>query len=240
MMPVAQVVELIDELRQPNTTPDKQDHIKFTIVQSHEGLIYKCIRTSDPELRKDLYQLGVIGILKAIETFDPDREVAFSTHAFPRIQGEISHYLRDNRTIRVPRALAENTKKVLDATDQLTRELQRSPTVGEVSLRTELSKSEILEALEHAATPSVRSLEEPGTGEPVPAESDGYAFVEIRETLRPLLASLTDYERSIIEMCFFQNLSRAHVARKLGTNPTNITRQINSILAQLRSQAGSE
>ena len=115
--------------------------------------------SNNHEYADDLFQVGCIGLMKAIDNFDRTLNVKFSTYAVPMILGEVRRYLRDNNSIRVSRSLRDTAYKAIYAKEQLTKSLNRSPTIAEISKKTELAEEDIIYALDAIATPM--SLFEP-------------------------------------------------------------------------------
>lgn len=238
-MQAAQAHDLITELRAPETGDLRSDVIREQLIKEHQGLVHHFIRVHDPDLREELAQLGNIGLFQAIEKYDLDRDIAFSTFAGTQIKGEISHFLRDRRhTIRIPRSLQVNYRKTLAAIDQLTAELQRSPTVRELSTATGLDTAAILDALESAHTYDMTSLSEPDSWD-WPSDSDaGFDSAEARAVLIPALELLSDQDRQLIGMRFIQGLSQSAIAERTGMHQVAVGRRITQILEELRRDTG--
>ena len=136
----------------------------------------------------DLLQVGTIGLIKAIDRFDPDRGLEFTTFATPTIMGEIKRHFRDKGwSVRVPRRLQELSAKVNQTTDDLTRELQRPPSVAEVAERLGATVDEVLEAMESSTAYSAVPLEGTGqdTEDDAPSVLDHYASEDVEELMAP-------------------------------------------------------
>ncbi len=198
------------------------------------------------EPHDDLVQVGTIGLIKAVDRFDTGRGVEFSTYATPTIVGEIKRHFRDRGwSIRVPRRLQEMRQQIGLATAELSQKSGRSPTVAELAEALDLSEEEILEGLESAQAYSTLSIDSSGGGDDdsesssltdtLGAEDDALEGVEYRESLKPLLAALSDRERQIITMRFFKNMTQAQIAEEVGVSQMHVSRLLTKALLELRS-----
>ncbi|MFZ1653154.1 MAG: RNA polymerase sigma factor SigF [Candidatus Nanopelagicales bacterium] len=204
------------------------------------------------EPHDDLVQVGTVGLIKAVDRFDTDRGVEFSTFATPTIAGEIKRHFRDRGwSIRVPRRLQEMRQDIGRATQELSQRTGHTPTVKEIATFLEVSEDEVLEGLEGAQAYSTLSLDSPagsGDGESDAAtltdtlgsEDDALEGVEYRESLKPLLAELTERERQIIMMRFFKNMTQAQIADEVGVSQMHVSRLLTKALAQLRTGLTNE
>jgi RNA polymerase sigma-B factor len=191
----------------------------------------------------DLVQVATIGLIKAIDRYDPERGVEFSTYATPTIVGEIKRWFRDKGwAIRVPRRLQEMRLAIGTATATLTQDLGRSPTVSELAQQIGASEDEILEGLESASAYSTLSLDAPdgldGDGPAVLSnlgkEDEAMLDVENREALKPLLSRLTDRERRILMLRFFAGMTQSQIAGEVGISQMHVSRLLARTLAKLR------
>jgi RNA polymerase sigma-B factor len=188
--------------------------------------------------------VGTVGLIKAVDRFDPARGAEFSTFATPTILGEIKRYFRDSsRAVHVPRRLQELHASVTKATETLTQSLGRSPTVREIAHDIGVTDDEVLEALEvrHAyAASSLDASAADGTSEHavladlIGDEDQALAAIEDRESLWPLLDALPDRERQIILLRFFRNQSQSQIAEQLGISQMHVSRLLARTLAELR------
>ena len=182
----------------------------------------------------DLVQVGYLGLLKAIDRFDPARGLEFTTFATPTIMGEIKRHFRDKGwSVRVPRRLQELSAKVNQATDTLTSQLQRSPTIAEIAEYLDATVDEVLEAMESSSAYSSVSLEAPSGMEDddAPSVIDRYAtedeelaFTDDRIIIEEALASFSPREREVIEMRFLQGMTQIEIAEKLGISQVQVSR----------------
>ncbi len=191
----------------------------------------------------DLVQVGTIGLIKAIDRFDADRGVEFSTYATPTIVGEIKRYFRDKGwAVRVPRRLQELRLALSTATADLSQRLGRAPTVAELAERLGISQDQVLEGLASAnayATVSLEGVDSEGE-EGVPMldtlgeEDASLVGVDNRESLRPLLARLPARERAILRLRFVQNMTQSQIAAEIGISQMHVSRLLARTLAELR------
>lgn len=192
----------------------------------------------------DLMQVGTIGLIKAIDRFDPARGLEFTTFATPTIMGEIKRHFRDKGwSVRVPRRLQELSAKVNQATDDLTRELQRSPSVEELAERVGASVDEVLEAMESSSAYSSVPLEGAGSGEDDDAPSiiDHYATEDAdlassddRMVLEEAIASFTPREQQVLRMRFDEGLTQVEIAERLGVSQVQVSRMLRKALKQMQ------
>lgn len=197
------------------------------------------------EPHDDLVQVGTIGLIKAVDRFDVDRGVEFSTYATPTIVGEIKRHFRDRGwAIRVPRRLQELRLSLAAATAELSQRTGRSPTVRELADFLQMTPEEIVEGLESAQAYSTLSLDaamsddDPDTFSLIDglgAEDEDLIRVEYRESLRPLLAQLAPRERQIVILRFFHTMTQSQIAAEIGISQMHVSRLLARSLAQLRT-----
>ena len=194
----------------------------------------------------DLVQVGYLGLLKAIDRFDPARGLEFTTFATPTIMGEIKRHFRDKGwSVRVPRRLQELSAKVNQATDTLTSQLQRSPTIAEIAEYLDATVDEVLEAMESSSAYSSVSLETPSGMEDddAPSVIDRYAtedeelaFTDDRIIIEEALASFSPREREVIEMRFLQGMTQIEIAEKLGISQVQVSRLLRRTLKKIQEK----
>jgi RNA polymerase sigma-B factor len=193
----------------------------------------------------DLTQVATIGLLKAVDRFDPGRGVEFSTFATPTMVGEIKRHFRDKGwAIRVPRRLQELRISISRATAELSQSTGRSPTVAELAAHLGVTEDEILEGMESAQAYATLSLDatvgdssEDGTSlaETLGEDDHRLALVEARETVDPLLHTLAPRERAIVQMRFYDNMTQAQIAERVGISQMHVSRLLAKSLAQMRT-----
>ena len=192
----------------------------------------------------DLVQVGTIGLIKSVDRFDLERGVEFSTYATPTIVGEIKRHFRDKGwAVRVPRRLQELRLHLTTATQELSQQLGRAPTVAELALRLGISEEEVLEGLESANAYSTVPLDRgsddddsgPGFVATLGEDDEALEGVEYRESLKPLLAQLGPRERRILMLRFFHDKTQSEIAAEVGISQMHVSRLLAKTLAQLRT-----
>jgi len=193
----------------------------------------------------DLVQVASLGLVKAIDRYEPDRGTAFSSFAVPTILGEIKRHFRDTGwTVRVPRAIQERRLKVNRAIPALTGKLGRSPTPAEIAEHIDATSEEVLEALEAAVAYEPVSLDtSPGAedddetwAQSVGADDPGYKLVEYGATLAPALKALPERERLILHMRFVEDMTQSQIAERIGISQMHVSRLIRKALEAMRAE----
>ncbi len=194
------------------------------------------------ELSEDVMQIGMVGLINALDGFDPSRGLKFSTFAIPTISGEIRRYFRDRMWgMRVPRRMQELYVVIQNRAEELTQKLDRSPTYAEIAFSLQIEVEEVVEVLElgHALDPL--SLDDPVFGDEGSNLADTIGGLdpdlqasEEHAALQMALARLTENERRVLEMAYFQGFSQADIARRLGVSQMHISRLLRRALGQLR------
>ncbi|MGI6127403.1 MAG: RNA polymerase sporulation sigma factor SigG [Planifilum sp.] len=193
------------------------------------------------ENANDLFQVGCIGLMKAIDNFDLGQNVKFSTYAVPMIIGEIRRYLRDNNPIRVSRSLRDIAYKALQVRDSLTNRFSREPTVMEIAEAMGVSKEEVVFALDAIQDPV--SLFEPiyqDGGDPIyvmdqlsdDRQKDLYWVEKI--SLREAMNKLNDREKMILSMRFFEGKTQMEVAEEIGISQAQVSRLEKAAIQQMQ------
>jgi RNA polymerase sigma-B factor len=202
-------------------------------------------RASEP--LDDLLQVASLGLIKAIDRFDPDREIAFSSYAVPTILGEIKRYFRDRTwAVRVPRDLQELTLRVDRAVGELSDELRRQPSVKEIGAAIGVDEEEVLEALQAGGAYRAVSFDAPRTGgdedvatvgDSVGIDEHGFDRAEERATIQQLMATVTPREREVLKMRFEQDMTQAEIGAVIGVSQMQVSRVIRRALERLRNLA---
>ena len=203
-------------------------------------------RTNEP--LDDLMQVASVGLVKAIDRFDPARGTAFSTYAVPTILGELKRYFRDSGwAVHVPRGMQERVMKLDTAAQELHRKLGRSPSPKELGAALELSEEEVLEAMEAASAYDAVSLEqqrsdgENGSSDSfqdkLGTEEERYELVEYGATIAPTLKALSPRERLILHLRFVEDMTQSEIADRIGVSQMHVSRLIRRSLARLRTVA---
>jgi RNA polymerase sigma-B factor len=189
------------------------------------------------EQLEDLVQVACVGLIKAVDRYDPERGSGFTRYAVPTMLGEIKRHFRDKGwSVHVPRATQELVLKVGEALGDLPAKLGRSPTPRDVAAAVNAPVEDVLEAMEAATAYEAVSLDapRPGSGE----EEQGYELVEIGETLRGTLEALPARERLILRLRFEEDLTQAEIAELIGVSQMHVSRLLRRSLDRL-SAAGA-
>jgi RNA polymerase sigma-B factor len=195
----------------------------------------------------DLIQVASLGLLKAIERFDPARETAFSSFAVPTILGELKRHFRDKGwSVRVPRDLQELAVKVDRVGEDMGRELGRAPTPGEIAERVGATPEQVLEAREAAGAYRAVSLDRPrdeeddeaaGIADSVGADDPGFSLAEDAATVQRLMRVLTEREREVLRLRFEEDLTQSEIGERVGVSQMHVSRLIRQSVARLREVA---
>ena len=215
------------------------------LIENNLGLVHHIVkrflgRGYDPE---DLFQIGVIGLMKAIDKFDLKLEVRFSTYAVPMITGEIKRFLRDDGMIKVSRSLKEMAVKVCMTREKLEKDYGREPTLEEVSEEIGATREEIVMAMESAS--EVESLHKTiyqGDGnaislmDGIKEEKDASEELLDHMLLNSLLGTLEEKERDLLRLRYFEDLTQVQVAKQLDMTQVQVSRMEKKILGKLRER----
>lgn len=213
------------------------------LIEGNLRLVLSVIQRFDKrgENPDDLFQVGCIGLIKAIDNFNTDLDVRFSTYGVPMIVGQIRRYLRDNSTIRVSRAMRDTAYKVLQAKEAYMAEHQREPTVDEIARMLELKREEVVFALDAIVDPV-------SLYEPVYSDSGDTICVmdQVRDSkntdenwleqiaLREAIAKLSDREKRILSLRFFQGKTQMEVSTEVGISQAQVSRLEKNALRQIK------
>jgi RNA polymerase sporulation-specific sigma factor len=208
----------------------------LSIVQRFAG------RRENPD---DLFQVGCIGLIKAVDHFDIDKEVMFSTYAVPMIVGEVRRYLRDSATVRISRSVRDTAYKSLQARDELSAELDRDPTPDEIAARIGVTREQVVSAMEAIVEPI--SLYEPVFSD----NGDSlYVIDQLSDTsrdstdeswleniaLREAVRTLTPREQKIIALRYYKDKTQMEIAAEIGISQAQVSRVEKAALEKLRKQ----
>ena len=195
----------------------------------------------------DLIQVASLGLLKAIDRFDPARETAFSSFAVPTILGELKRHFRDKGwSVRVPRDLQEMAVRVDRIADEMSRELGRAPTPGEIGKSIGATLEQVLEAREASAAYRAVSLDRPRTenddeGDPFAdafgIEDPGFGLAEDSATVERLMRVLSEREREVLRLRFEEDLTQSEIGQRVGVSQMHVSRLIRQSIARLRDEA---
>jgi RNA polymerase sigma-B factor len=240
--------EVRDLFRAYNNAKTEEERTSYRekLVDQHIGLVEFLARRfrNRGEPLEDLVQVGTIGLLKAIERFELDREVEFSTYATPTIVGELKRHFRDKGwAVRVPRRLQELHLEITKVVGSIGQELGRSPTIAEIAEAASLSEEEVLEGLEIAQAYNFTSLDAPietddgGSttfADQLGTEDEHLENLEYRASLAPEMAKLPEREQRILYLRFFKGMTQSEIADRLGISQMHVSRLLTRTLMRLR------
>jgi RNA polymerase sigma-B factor len=194
----------------------------------------------------DLLQVANLGLLNAVDRFDPDRGIPFTAFASPTILGELKRHFRDRVwTVRVPRGLHDLMAEVDKAITELTKKQQRSPTVAEIAEQLEIDQTEVLEVLEANHNRRPLSLDRPAgsddaddtaPAEWVGSEDEGFELVEGRIALDAALPFLDERERLVLRLRFVEDMTQSQIAEQIGHSQMHVSRILRRALARIRER----
>jgi len=222
--------------------------IRAELITQHLDLAHRLARrfAHRSEPLDDLEQVASIGLIKAVEGFDPELGFAFSAYATRTILGELKRHFRDRGwSIRAPRRVQELYLHLGQTTEDLSHRLGRPPTLAEMAAAADASEEEVLEALEAGRGYRSASLDEPGPEGGTPQDRLGrddpdYVHAEDRTVLLPAIRTLPERERAILRMRFIEDLTQSEIADRIGISQMHVSRLLARSLRQLRAGFGSE
>lgn len=218
------------------------------VVTENVGLVWSIVRrfANRGHEMEDLFQIGSIGLIKAIDKFDESYEVKFSTYAVPMITGEIKRFLRDDGMIKVSRSLKETATKIRILRERYENSSGREPTIGEIEEELNIAKDEVVMALETGA--EVESLYKTiyqGDGTPIflidklAETKDESENLVVRLALREIIESLNEKEQEIIRLRYFKDRTQTDIAKELGISQVQVSRMEKRILKIMREKLGA-
>ncbi len=235
------------------TDPAERDRIRAQLVDGYHDFVYFLARkfANRGEPLDDIVQVGYLGLIKAIERFDPDLGYEFTTFATLTVAGEIKRYFRDKGTaIRFPRRLQELHQAIVRVNEQMKIELGRDPTVGELAERLGVTPDDVTEAMEMGPAYVPISLDQPissGDGQDNRSVAEQLGVpdtelerVEMRDVLDRAMEHLTPRERAIMAMRFYEQMSQSEIAKRLGISQMHVSRLQRAALEQLRRHVPEE
>lgn len=240
----AQVASYFDALaRLPERSPERE-RLRLQVIEMHVPMVRYFARryAGGPEPMDDLVQAGCIGLVKAVDRFDPERGVEFSSFAAPTILGEIRRYFRDCSTgLHVYRSLGERVLEVRRVSADLVQQLGRHPTVAEIAQRVNRSEEVVKEALLCASASRPDSLHQPigedsTLGDTLGVVDPGIGAVELHESLATALTVLTPREREILQLRYFGNMTQVQIAGRIGVSQMHVSRLLGRALGRLRRE----
>lgn len=221
--------------------------LREQLVLGHMALALQLAKRFGPrgtQSQDDVNQVACVALIKAVDGFDPTRGIRFSTYATAAILGALKRNLRDNTwSVRPSRSAHDLYLAMESALDELTSQLRRRPTLEELAACLGVGVEQVLQAQEGAGGRMASSLDRPlfggrePVGESIGEEDGAFRLVENRATLRALLASLSDYERSVVSRRFEGRMSQAAIAEELGVSQMHVSRVLRRALEKMREIA---
>ncbi|MQA60861.1 MAG: SigB/SigF/SigG family RNA polymerase sigma factor [Actinophytocola sp.] len=199
--------------------------------------------------KEDLVQVATVGLINAVDRFEPAQGNDFLSYAVPTVMGEVRRHFRDaSWSMRVPRRLKELHLAVAGASTKLAQQLGRAPTPGEIAAHLEITKDEVYQGLEAGQAYHAMSLDEPVTndgdgmplGESIGQDDSGLEGVENHEALEPLIKELPERERRILALRFFYNMTQTQIAERVGISQMHVSRLLSRTLSRLREDLVQE
>jgi RNA polymerase sigma-B factor len=235
------VDELFERLRQHQDLAAR-DMLAAMFLPLARRLAQRYVRSSEP--REDLVQVASLGLLKAIDGFDPSRGHSFASYAIPTVLGELRRYFRDSTwSLHVPRGAQERAAAIESAQEELTCD-RAAPTVAEIAAYLQLSPEEVLDGMLAVRAYEADSLDAPAAagddGEPRPAleqigaEDDSYELIVDDVSVAPAIRELGERDRRILHMRFVGEMSQTEIAGRIGVSQMQVSRILSRTLAQLR------
>jgi RNA polymerase sigma-B factor len=224
--------------------------LRNELIEEHIGLAKGLARRfgGRGEAREDLVQVAMVGLLKAVERFEPERGLAFTTFATPTITGELKRHFRDKAwSVRIPRRTQEHVGEVGRAIQSASQRLGRAPSIAELAAETGLTEEEVIEAMEANQAFTAASIDAEPAGEGSPVLRDtlagrevGFDDVESRVLVDRLLEALDERDRTIITLRFFGGLTQSEIAEQIGVSQMHVSRLLARSLAKLRAELLAE
>jgi RNA polymerase sigma-B factor len=230
----------------------RDERVRAELIEAHLGLAEYLARrfNNRGEPLDDIVQVASTGLIKAVDRFEPERGLEFSTYATHTVVGELKRHFRDKGwAIRVPRRMQELHLRLSTLVSSLNQDLGRSPTIPEIAQAAGVSEEEVLEAMEAGQAYRFTSLDAPAPGgddgggslgSSIGHDDEGMVDVEHRVALSPLIAKLPARQQKILHLRFFEGLTQSEIAAQLGISQMHVSRLLARSLAQLRQDATEE
>jgi RNA polymerase sigma-B factor len=239
--------ELLAEMVREDAPHNQRERVRERIVEMHRPLAMEIARRYRyrGEPLEDLLQAAYVGLMKAINGFDPALGHAFRGYAVVTMTGEVKRHFRDRTwAIRVPRLYQERRSELNRLVADLSQDLGRSPTIAELAAKMNISEEDVLLTLDASAAYSTLSLDAPlGTeddaaslGDVIPEDDDTLSTMVDREAVKPLIDALPSREKHILLLRFFGNMTQAEIAAEFGISQMHVSRILRKVLDQLRAE----
>ncbi|SNT60194.1 RNA polymerase sigma-B factor [Streptosporangium subroseum] len=243
--------DLLAEMVLPEVSEYRAERLRERIVEMHRPLAMEIARRYRyrGEPLEDLLQAAYVGLMKAINGFDPTLGHAFRGYAVVTMTGEVKRHFRDRTwAIRVPRVYQERRAELNRLVADLSQDLGRAPTVAELAVKMNITEEDVLLTLDASAAYSALSLDAPmgadddagALGDVIPDEDDALDVLVDREAVKPLIDKLPTREKNILLLRFFGNLTQAEIAAEFGISQMHVSRILRKVLDQLREELVAE
>ncbi|MBA8825865.1 RNA polymerase sigma-B factor [Saccharopolyspora lacisalsi] len=241
-----ELAPLFAELAGVSRQDPRYEELRDKLVTEHLPVAQHIARrfSHRGEPQEDLTQVATLGLINAVDRFDPERGVDFLSYAVPTIMGEVRRHFRDTGwAVRVPRRLQERHLSVSSAISTLSQELGRAPSPSEIAKHLGITRNQVYEGLEASNAYRSSSLDELLTdtdeiplGDAIGEHDLELGEVENREAIRPLLAELGERERRIVVLRFFRSMTQTQIAEQIGISQMHVSRLLSRTLAWLRNR----
>lgn len=245
-----ELAPLFVELASTGEQDPRREELRSKLVTEHLPVAEHIARrfSHRGESQEDLTQVATLGLINAVDRFDPERGVDFLSYAVPTIMGEVRRHFRDTGwAVRMPRRLQELHLSVSSAISTLSQDLGRAPTPTELAEHLNISRQDVYRGLEAGNAYRSASLDELLTdtdeiplGDAIGESDSELAEVENREAIRPLLDELDERERRILVMRFFKSMTQTQIAEQIGISQMHVSRLLSRTLAWLRDRLETE
>jgi RNA polymerase sigma-B factor len=235
--------ELVEQYQQ-----SRSPAILNRIVASNQGLLHAVLKSFSyfPDPYEDLLQVANLGLIKAVQRYDKSHGAGFSSYATAIVDGEVRHYLRDNVLMRQPRWFRKTEKKIEEVSIEFTRKHKRSPTLGELSEAVNISEEGILEVMRVYTSVGLHSVDDPISRERLQSGPDASVVcsrhyesfslpIEDRIALEGALDALSAFQKKIVYLLFYKDLTQAEVAEEMGMTQRKVSRESAKALDRLKA-----
>ncbi|MHB8793617.1 MAG: sigma-70 family RNA polymerase sigma factor [Thermoleophilia bacterium] len=235
--------ELVDQYQRT-----KDSAILEQIVGANQGLLHATLKRFSyfPDPYEDLLQVANLGLIKAIQRFDKSNGASFSSYAMAIVDGEVRHHLRDSVLMRQPRWLRQTEKKIEEVSIDFTRKHKKPPTLNELSEAVNISEDGILEIMRVYASVSLYSVDDPITRERLQSGPDASVIcsrhyesfslpIEDRIVLEDAIEALSNFQKKIVYLLFYKDLTQAEVAEEMGLSQRKVSRESAKALDRLKA-----
>lgn len=218
------------------------------IIERNQGLLHSVLKQFSffPDPYEDLLQVANLGLIKAVQRYDSRKKTGFSSYAVAVVDGEIRHYLRDNVLMRRPRWLKQAEQRIEEASLELTRTLNRRPTLKELSRKANISENGILEIVRASAAANLHTADDPVSQKNVTDRPDTSAVQSVRYesfalpiedkiALQEAFSALSDFQRKLVYLLFYRDLTQTEVAEEMGMSQRSVSRESAKALDRLKA-----